>query len=81
MNAQVLPAITMTGTAPTFYKVYVTSALVEAIEGAQYPEHVTIVHRLIPPVQQPAELEFHGMRPLDNRRVVLSCFEAFKQYL
>ena len=81
VNAQVLPAITMTGTALTFYKVDVTSALVEAIEGAQYPEHVTIVHKLIPPVQQPVELQFHGTRPLHNRRVILSCFEAFKQFL
>ena len=81
VNAQVMPAITMNGTAPTFYKVDVTSALVEAIEGAQYPEHVTIVHKLIPPVQQPVELQFHGMRPLDNRHVILSCFEAFKQFL
>ena len=81
VNAQALPAITMTSTAPTFYKVDVTSALIEAIESAQYPEHDTIVHKLVPPVQRPLELEFHGMRPLDNRRIIFSCFEAFKQFL
>ena len=81
VNAQAMPAITMNGTALTFYKVDITSTLVEAIKGAQYPEHVTIVHKLIRPVQQPVELQFHGMRPLDNRHVILSCFEAFKQFL
>jgi hypothetical protein len=30
---------------------------------------------------QPYRLQDEGMRPLDNRAVMLSCFEAFRQFI
>ncbi|KIL62419.1 hypothetical protein M378DRAFT_165789 [Amanita muscaria Koide BX008] len=81
LNDAVIPGITMVGTAPTFYKVYITTALVYAVETGEYPAQATTVHKLIPPVQYPCDLQRHGMRPLSNRAIILSCFEAFKQFL
>ncbi|KIL60759.1 hypothetical protein M378DRAFT_187705 [Amanita muscaria Koide BX008] len=81
VNATVIPGITMAGTAPTFYKVDITTALVNAVETGEYPSQATTVHKLIPPVQSRWDFERDGMRPLNNRAVILSCFEAFKQFL
>ncbi|KAM6497621.1 hypothetical protein JOM56_005569 [Amanita muscaria] len=81
VNATVIPGITMAGTAPTFYKVNITTALVNAVETGEYPSQATTVHKLIPPVQSRWDFERDGMRPLNNRAVILSCFEAFKQFL
>ncbi|KIM76993.1 hypothetical protein PILCRDRAFT_77185, partial [Piloderma croceum F 1598] len=74
-------SIIMIGTTTIFYKFNVTAALVECIEIAHYPAQVTNVHKLVPPVQQPLGLQEEGMRPLDNRAVMLSCFEAFRQFI
>ncbi|KAF8478111.1 hypothetical protein DFH94DRAFT_653290 [Russula ochroleuca] len=81
VDAAVIPGITMVGTAPTFYKVDLNSTLVEAVEVGEYPTQTTTVHKLIPPVQAPFNLRRDGMRPLNNRAVIVSCFEAFKQFL
>ena len=81
VNAAVIPGITMVGTAPTFYKIDVNTNLIEAIGYGQYPVQTTIVHKLTPPVQALRDFQRDGMRPLDNRAVILSCFEAFKQFL
>jgi hypothetical protein len=81
VNAAVIPGITMVGTAPTFYKVDITAALINAVEVGEYPTQVTTVHKLIPPVPFPYNLERDGMRPLNNRGIILSCFEAFLQFL
>lgn len=81
VNAAVMPGITMVGTAPTFYKIDLTTTLVEAVELGKYPTQTTTVHKLTPPVQAPSHLLQDGMRPLNNRAVILSCFEAFKQFL
>jgi hypothetical protein len=78
MNTKVLPGIIMGGSTPIFYKIDITAALVEAVETGQYPTQVTITHKLDPPV---AGLRAEGMRSLDNRAVLLSCFEAFKQFM
>jgi hypothetical protein len=81
MSAAVIPGITMVGTAPTFYKINVDASLVEAVEHGEYPTQTTIVHKLTPPVQVLRDFQRDGMRPLSNRAVILSCFEAFKQFL
>jgi hypothetical protein len=81
VNAAVIPGITMVRTAPTFYKIDVNTALVEAVELGEYPLQTTIVHKLIPPVQVLKDFQQDGMKPLENRAVILSCFEAFKQFL
>jgi hypothetical protein len=76
-----IPGITIIGTAPAFFKINITSALVEAAETGIYPSQTTIVHRLVPPVPRLETLEERGMVPLDNRAVILGCFEAFKQFI
>jgi hypothetical protein len=81
IRSKVFPGITMTGTAPTFYKIPVTEHLLYAITTAQYPAQETIVHKLIPPILNIARFAQEGMLPLTNRRVILRCFEAFKQFL
>ena len=71
----------MVGSAPTFYKIPVTSELVLSIITAQYPPQTTTVKKLIPPVPFPGSLASNGMKPLANRQIILQCFEAFKQFL
>jgi hypothetical protein len=71
----------MVGTAPTFYKIPVTEEIIISLATAQYPPHVTIVEKLIPPVPFPARLANDGMKPLVNRHIILQCFQAFKQFV
>jgi len=68
----------MTGTAPIFYRILVTGALLQALATAQYPDEETVVLRFIPPVPNPGRYRLDGMRPLENRRIILQYFEAFK---
>ena len=81
LQSKVLPCITMKGTMPTFYKIPVTAELVRAVQLGVYPEEETVVYAHLPPVPRPARRYSEGMKPLDNRQVVLSCYEAFKQFL
>ncbi|KAH9058143.1 hypothetical protein EDB87DRAFT_1675450 [Lactarius vividus] len=81
IRAKTIPGITILGTTPTFYKITVMQDLVDAIETAQYPENPTIVHKLILPVEDLYGLDHDGMQPLNNRAVILGCFEAFKQFV
>lgn len=75
-----IPGITMVGSTPTFYKITVTQDLIDAIQVGEYPGTPTTVDKLLPPVADIAELSQFGMRPLDNRAVIISCFEAFLLY-
>ena len=68
----------MIGTAPIFYRIPVTMALLQAAATASYPYEETIVLRYIPPVPHQHRYRSDGMGPLDNRRIILQCFEAFK---
>jgi hypothetical protein len=61
-----IPGITIFGTVPTFYKINIMTALVEAVEMGMYPSQATIIHKLVPPVLQLERLEKYGMRPLDH---------------
>jgi hypothetical protein len=80
-NHMTIPGITIIGTAPTFFKISITTALVEAVEMGSYPDEATIVHKLVPPVPRLELLEERGMGPLDSRAVILGCFESFKQFI
>ena len=73
--SKVMPGIVMDGTMPTFYKIPVTPELVRVVEFGEQPEQATVVYAYRPEVPRPEE----GMRPLDNRYIILSCFSAFKQ--
>ena len=70
-----IPAIIMIGTAPIFYRIHVTMALLQALATSSYPQEETTVLKFIPPVPN---LHTNGMRPLDNRHITLQCFRAFK---
>jgi hypothetical protein len=81
IQAKTIPGITMAGSTPTFYKINITEDLVSSVETAQYPPNPTTVHKLVPPVDDLGQLSQNGMIPLDNRAVILGCFEAFKQFV
>ena len=81
LPSKVIPGITMKGTMPTFYKIRVTTELVLAVQLGEYPAQEIVVYAHLPPVPRPARRYSEGMKPLDNRRIILSCYEAFKQFL
>ena len=74
---KVMPGIVMHGTMPTFYKILITVELVKAVESGGQPKQETVVHVYVPEVSQPEKC----MKPLDNRYIILSCFEAFRKIL
>ena len=77
LASMIMPGIVMDGSMPTFYKIPVTAELVSAVDAGKRPQQETVVHAYRPEVPQPEE----GMKPLDNRYIILSCFEAFRQFL
>jgi hypothetical protein len=77
LTSKVMPGIVMDGTMPTFFKIPITTELVTAVGSGERPELDTTVHAYRPEVPRPGE----GMKPLDNRSIILSCFEAFRQFL
>jgi len=81
LNIKVMAGITMTGTSPTFFKIPVTLELIEAVQRGEYPATPTVVAMHRPNVSRPVRRLSEGMRPLDNRRCILSCFEAFRQFV
>ncbi|OBZ66754.1 hypothetical protein A0H81_13222 [Grifola frondosa] len=71
-------------TFPIFYKIPITGALLKSVITAQFPPQQTVVHRLIVPPVPDASIRGSpeaGMKPLANRRVILQCLEAFKQFI
>ena len=76
LEMQVILGITMVGTFPRFYKITVTADLDHCVRFGQYPETQTVVYRHTPRVPRRRS---DGMRPLDNRKLVLRCYEAFKK--
>ena len=73
-----MPGIIMVGTSPTFFKIPITQTLATHIRHGTYPPEETRVTFCYPPVARPARRRSEGMRPLDNRRDILRCYEAFK---
>jgi len=72
-----IPAISMTGTAPAFYRIPVTPALLQAIEEGYYPTEETVALRFVPRI--PVQESYHdGMLSLDNRRIIFQSLEAFR---
>ncbi|KAE9399338.1 hypothetical protein BT96DRAFT_858424 [Gymnopus androsaceus JB14] len=78
---QIIPAMTMVGPRPIFYKVPVTQDLVSALVTGQYPAQPTVVQRLVPPVPEEEAYMIHGMNPLVDRRIVFQCLEAMRTLL
>ncbi|KAJ7583345.1 hypothetical protein C8J56DRAFT_207455 [Mycena floridula] len=75
---QVIPGITMVGTFPRFYKIHVTTQLDHCIRHGEHPAATTMVYRHTPRVPRRRS---EGMKPLENRELVLRCYEAFKQFV
>jgi len=78
---QEMPGITMFGTSPTFFRIPITDDLARAVRGGICPENETVVLVHMPEVPRPHRRLSEGMRPLDNRRVFLQCYEAFKRFI
>jgi hypothetical protein len=67
------------GTKPIFYKMPVTEELLVSVVTSQYPSQVTTIEEFVPPVPfYGSKARINGMRPLENRHIVLQCFEAFR---
>ncbi|KAJ6576507.1 hypothetical protein DFH09DRAFT_362087 [Mycena vulgaris] len=81
LPSKVVPGITMKGTSPIFFKVLVSQELAMAVMGGVYPATETIVLAHLPSIPRPADRWNEGMKPRDNRLIIMSCFEAFKQFV
>ncbi|THV02135.1 hypothetical protein K435DRAFT_654060 [Dendrothele bispora CBS 962.96] len=81
LDSKVIPGIAMRGIVPIFYLLDVTRELVDALQAGSYPTRETVLRRCIPPVQSVADYRQVGILVLDNRKVVLKCYEAFKKFL
>ncbi len=79
---QVMAGIVMRGTMPVFYKIPITAQLVDAVSRGMKPEQETIVDAYIPEFpEQPSDVSVkQSFECLKSRRVILSCFEAFKKF-
>ena len=80
-KCQVIPAITMSAVTPSFYSIVVTEKLLQCLLTGTYPSEKTVVLKYVPPVRSPLEYMSFGIRPLENRRPVFQCFEAFKSLI
>lgn len=56
LNFTIIHGITMIGTIPTFYKIPITSNLLDAVHFGRCPEQETIIHALIPATPAPFAL-------------------------
>ncbi|THU76641.1 hypothetical protein K435DRAFT_141370 [Dendrothele bispora CBS 962.96] len=81
LNSKLIPGITMRGVVPIFYLLEVTRELMDALQSGTYPMQETCLRKCIPPVRSPDQYSQFGMRRLEDRKVVLKCFEAFKKFL
>ncbi|KAJ8522195.1 hypothetical protein ONZ45_g1219 [Pleurotus djamor] len=70
--------IVMVGTSPIFFKIPATQNLAAHIRNGTYPPEETHVIYCYPSVPRPSRLRYGGMKPLDNRREILRCYEAFR---
>ncbi|KAI5983897.1 hypothetical protein EDD15DRAFT_2178197 [Pisolithus albus] len=76
-----MAGIIMLGTHLTFFKIPVTEELLQAVQTGQFPPTPTVVSMHVPTLPRPAERFREGMQPLDNRRIIIAYFEAFKQFV
>ena len=81
IDTMIIPGIIMVGTYPIFYKIPVTSTLNNCVRSLTYPNMVTIIEKLEPPINRYETRYIEGMLHLDNRNIIIRCFEAFKLYV
>ncbi|KAI9567120.1 hypothetical protein HD554DRAFT_1026621 [Boletus coccyginus] len=77
-KSTIFPAITMTGSTLTFYKIPVTDELSSAVRDGVYPATQTRVLQFAPVLPRQ---DIAGMIHLDNRREILACLAAFKKFM
>lgn len=80
-STEVIPAILMIGTYPVFYRIPISAELDLSIGSLSYPELETMVTKCSPKVPRHDERYSEGMRPLDNRDIILRYFEAFRRHV
>ncbi|KAJ3529930.1 hypothetical protein NM688_g7783 [Phlebia brevispora] len=81
LQRKVISGIIMCGTMPTFYKIPVTGGLVEGVQRGVGPFSATIVYAHLPDLPRPVRRYMEGMKPLDNRQRIFSCYEALRRFL
>ncbi|KAK0222135.1 hypothetical protein IW262DRAFT_1448227 [Armillaria fumosa] len=81
LDSKVIPGVIMVGTSPSFFKISVTRKLTRCIEFGRSPHTPIIVTGHVPVIPRPNRRFSEGMKPLDNRRAILQCYEAFKKFV
>ena len=81
LKEELIPCIIMVRMSPTFYKVKVTENLSMAVKEGQFPKEQTIVYEHLPTIPRPLHRLSEGMKEMDNRKAIITCFEAFKIFL
>lgn len=76
----IMPGIMMVGTTPIFFKIHITSELVQCIQREEYPAASMTVSAYVPALPRPSRCWSEGMRSLDNRRILVECYKAFKLF-
>ena len=61
-----------------FYKIPVTRQLAQAVALGRFPTTQTVVYAHLLAVPCLARRLSEGMKPLDNRRHILACYEALR---
>lgn len=79
IDAMMIPGIILAGSSPTFYCIPVTKELALAVAQGQFPATPTVAYICLPAVPRPARRLSEGMKPLDNRRHILACYESFRR--
>lgn len=78
MQPKCIPAIAMNRSVPTFYRIPVTAGLLQALAAGSYPTEETVVFSFHPRLPSPRQYYHGGIWILENRRIILQYFEAFK---
>ncbi|KAK0490250.1 hypothetical protein IW261DRAFT_1315337, partial [Armillaria novae-zelandiae] len=77
LDSTIIPAITIFGTRPVFYKVPVTQQLSKAAATGHYPVSETKVVKCV--VAPRSRHLFEGMEVPEFRQEVIECYETFKR--
>ncbi|KAG2360429.1 hypothetical protein BDR07DRAFT_1360065 [Suillus spraguei] len=77
LNAMMIPAITMQGSVPRFYKIHMTKKLADAVQEGTCPDTSTTVFRHEVTVD---DVEV-GMRDIEQREEIVTCLLHFKNFV
>ncbi|KAF9481042.1 hypothetical protein BDN70DRAFT_575005 [Pholiota conissans] len=81
LDNRVIFGIILCASCPSFFKIPVTRVLSECVQYGQFPPTPTIVAGFVPDIHSNSDRFLLGMGNLDQRRIFLQCFEAFKKFL